>query len=57
LRLLEKFGSVEAVMRAGPADLMAVEGIGLKTADRIRWSVSEKLESYGAEPEPLIWPL
>ena len=57
LRLLEKFGSVEAVMRAGLEDLMAIEGIGAKTADRIRWAVYEKIEPYGAEPEPSIWPL
>jgi ERCC4-type nuclease len=57
LRLLEKFGSVEAVMRAGLEDLMAIEGIGAKTADRIRWAVCEKLEPYGDEPEQSIWPL
>jgi DNA excision repair protein ERCC-4 len=47
LRLLEKFGSVEAVMLASHNDLLAVEGVGVKTADRIRWAVSEKIESYG----------
>ena len=47
LRLLEKFGSVEGVMRAGRDELQTVEGIGAKTADRIRWAVSEKIESYG----------
>jgi ERCC4-type nuclease len=47
LRLLEKFGSVEAVMRAGRDDLVAVEGIGAKTAERIRWAVSEPFEPYG----------
>jgi len=47
LRLLEKFGSVEGVMRASFDELQAVEGIGAKTADRIRWAVSEKIESYG----------
>lgn len=57
LRLLEKFGSVEAVMGAGRDDLMAVEGVGAKTADRIRWAVSEKLEPYGAETLLPIWPL
>jgi ERCC4-type nuclease len=40
LRLLEKFGSVEGVMCAGRDELQAVEGIGAKTADRIRWAVS-----------------
>jgi len=47
LRLLEKFGSVEGVMRAGRDELQAIEGIGAKTADRIRWAVSEKIEPYG----------
>jgi DNA excision repair protein ERCC-4 len=47
LRLLEKFGSVEGVMRAGRDDLLTVEGVGAKTADRIRWAVSEKIEPYG----------
>lgn len=47
LRLLEKFGSVEGVLRAGLDELQAVEGIGAKTADRIRWAVSEKIEPYG----------
>ena len=47
LRLLEKFGSVEGVMRASRDELQAVEGIGAKTSDRIRWAVCEKIESYG----------
>jgi len=47
LRLLEKFGSVEGVMRAGRDELQAIEGIGAKTADRIRWAINEKIESYG----------
>jgi ERCC4-type nuclease len=49
LRLLEKFGSVEGVLRAGLDELRAVEGIGAKTADRIRWAVSEKIEPYGGK--------
>jgi len=54
LRLLEKFGSVEKVMCASRDDLLKVEGIGAKTADRIRWAVNEPIESYGAEAEPLF---
>ena len=42
LRLLEKFGSIEKVMRASRDDLLNVAGIGAKTVDRIRWAVSEK---------------
>jgi ERCC4-type nuclease len=57
LRLLEKFGSVEKVVRASRDDLLNVAGIGAKTVDRIRWAVSEKLEPYGTESGPLIWPL
>jgi ERCC4-type nuclease len=47
LRLLEKFGSVEAIMNASREELLKVEGVGAKTADRIRWAVGEQLESYG----------
>ena len=57
LRLLEKFGSVEGVMRADRDELQAVEGIGAKTADRIRWAVSEKIEPYGAEIGLSVWSL
>lgn len=47
LKLLEKFGSVEAVMRASHDELQTVEGIGAKIADSIRWAINEKIESYG----------
>jgi ERCC4-type nuclease len=47
LRLLEKFGSVEKVLCASRDDLLNVDGIGAKTADRIRWAVNEPIESYG----------
>jgi DNA excision repair protein ERCC-4 len=53
LRLLEKFGSVEGVMRAGRDELQAIEGIGAKTADLIRWAVSEKNELYSASEDLL----
>jgi len=49
LRLLEKFGSVEAVMRASRDDLQGVEGIGAKTANRIKWAIGEPLARYGGE--------
>ncbi len=35
-KLLQHFGSVESVMRAGPDELMEVESIGPKTVQRIR---------------------
>ncbi len=41
-KLLRHFGSVEAVMRAGTDELMEVESIGLKTAQRIREVVGGK---------------
>lgn len=40
-RLLERFGSVEAVMKAGSEDLRSVTGIGERVADKIRWAVEE----------------
>ncbi|CCQ33679.1 ATP-dependent RNA helicase protein [Halorhabdus tiamatea SARL4B] len=43
--LLEHFGSVEAVMTAGEADLLDVEGVGAVTAERIR-------EVVGSEYQP-----
>jgi len=54
LRLLEKFGSVEAVIRAEREDLLAVEGVGAKTADQIRSALSQKLALYGYGPDPEI---
>ena len=47
MHLLEKFGSVEAIMNASREELLKVEGVGAKTADRIRWAVGEQLEPYG----------
>ncbi|MCG7848333.1 MAG: DEAD/DEAH box helicase [ANME-2 cluster archaeon] len=41
-KLLRHFGTVEAVMRAGTDELMEVESIGLKTAQRIREVVGGK---------------
>lgn len=48
-RLLDKFGSVEAVLTATGEDLLAVEGIGPMTARGIRWAVSEPAVTYGVE--------
>lgn len=45
-RLLSHFGSVEAVIRAPEQALASVEGIGLETARRIRWSVEESSPAY-----------
>ena len=38
-RLLERFGSVQAVTAASATDLAAVEGFGETTAARIRWAL------------------
>jgi ERCC4-type nuclease len=40
-RLLEKYGTVEAVLTARLEDLILVAGIGRFAAERIRWAVSE----------------
>jgi Fanconi anemia group M protein len=39
-RLLNAFGSVEAVIRASSEELQSIEGIGQKSAERIRWIVT-----------------
>jgi len=49
-RLLERFGSIQAIMSASAEDLAAVDGIGEKTATRIRWAVQEPVVEYDALP-------
>ncbi|MGB5986099.1 MAG: ERCC4 domain-containing protein [Desulfobacterales bacterium] len=46
-RLLEVFGSVSAVATASEADLRQVAGIGSRTAEKIKWAVSENPVFYG----------
>ena len=46
-RLLDAFGSVEAVMTASIVELQSVEGVGNHTAERIKWAVSENIQPYG----------
>ena len=46
-RLLEHFGSVEAVLTADPGDLASISGIGAGTAEAIRWAVEEQGAIYG----------
>lgn len=55
-RLLERFGSLEAVMQADTEELASVRGIGLATAEAIRWAVKEARPDYGRPGEP-IFPL
>lgn len=51
-RLLEAFGTVEAVMTAPVEDLTTVEGIGPKTAQSVRWVVEEKQVPYAPVQSP-----
>lgn len=46
-RLLDEFGSVEAVFNATQEDLITVDGVGPATAKAIRWIVSDDVATYG----------
>jgi ERCC4-type nuclease len=48
-RLLERFGSVQAVAAASADDLASVDGLGETTATRIRWAMEESPGQYGNE--------
>jgi DNA excision repair protein ERCC-4 len=45
-RLLERFGSVQAVAAASADELAEVDGLGETTAARIRWAVEEAPSDY-----------
>ena len=45
-RLLDHFGSIEAIIRAGVEDLRAVSGIGEGIAGALRWSVEQARCDY-----------
>lgn len=45
-RLLERFGSVQAVAAADAVELAAIDGIGETTAARIRWALEESPADY-----------
>ncbi len=51
-RLLDAFGSIEAVLAANDAELQAIDGIGSTTARLIRWVVSEDSGLYLCAKEP-----
>ena len=54
-RLLDRFGSVEAVLSASIDELQIVDGIGKNIADKIKWAVSEHVPSNSPrslDPEP-----
>lgn len=54
-RLLERFGSVEAVLSADQKALASVPGIGKRTARAMRWVVEEERGGYGCKPTFTIW--
>jgi len=45
-RLIERFGSVEAVISAPASEVARVPGIGRTTAEAIRWAVEEPAAGY-----------
>ena len=52
-RLLDRFGSVEAVISAGIDDLQTVDSIGKSIAEKIKWAVSERVPSTLSKPSGL----
>ena len=48
-RLLDRFGSVEAVITASAEELACVDGIGERTANAIRWAVEEPVARYSVQ--------
>ncbi len=55
-RLLERFGTVEAVMAAQASELADVPGVGKGTAKAIRWAVEEPPAIYGFTDNPKLGP-
>ena len=49
-RLLDRFGSVEAVVSASIDDLQTVDGIGKNIAEKIKWAVSESVPPRSSRP-------
>jgi ERCC4-type nuclease len=49
-RLLERFGSVQAIMTASADDLATVDGIGKKTAAKMRRIIEAPAAGFGAAP-------
>ena len=53
-RLLDKFGTIEAVMTAAVEELASVRGVGMATAQSIRWAVKEAASGYGPEDQDVF---
>ncbi len=51
IRLLDNFGSVEAIIAASSNELQTVEGIGKNIADGIRSAVTEQISHYGFDED------
>jgi ERCC4-type nuclease len=49
-QLLDRFGSVEAVISADVDDLQTVDGIGKNIAEKIKWAVSQRVPSNSPRP-------
>jgi ERCC4-type nuclease len=49
-RLLDRFGSIEAVISASIDELQTVDGIGKNIAEKIKWAVSEHVPSTSPKP-------
>jgi ERCC4-type nuclease len=54
VRLLEAFGSVEAVVTATGTELQSVQGIGKHISEKIRWAVKERVKPFGSSDYSLI---
>ena len=53
-RLLDNFGTVQAVVQAEAEELARLPGIGAKTAEAIRWVVSEPDAWHDADSDPVL---
>lgn len=53
-RLLERFGTLEAIMNAEADELASVRGIGQTMAETIRWAVKEPRSEYGSYAAPIV---
>ena len=51
IRLLEQFGTIEAVIAANWQKLRSVEGIGKTIAEGIRSAVKEQISPYGYDDD------